>query len=99
MWGNFSSSLGRATANFRSRSSGGIGEIGWAVIACLFISRLVSGYSSQASFLLAIRVLLASFGRVFPQFFQKPQQYQPFVFRKDAGHIFHRGCVLAEAPG
>jgi len=23
---------------------------------------------------------LASFGRVFPQFFQKPQQCQPFVF-------------------
>ena len=36
---------------------------------------------------------------MFTQFFQKPEQGQPFVFRKDAGHSFHRGCVLAKPPG
>src|ERR1700761_2618689 len=42
--------------------------------------------------------LLASFGCVFAQFLQKPQQCQPFVFRKDVRHLFHRGCVLAKSP-
>jgi len=43
--------------------------------------------------------LLASFGRVFPQFFQKPQQCQPFIFGKDVGNIFDRGCVLTKPLG
>src|SRR5207247_8593178 len=69
MWGNFSSSLGRATANFRWRSSGGIGEIGWAVIACLFISRFVSGYFSQAHFFWPFVFYLRVSAACFPIFF------------------------------
>src|SRR5205814_9312641 len=70
MWGNFSSSLGRATANFRWRSSGGIGEIGWAVIACLFISRFVSGYFSQAHFFWPFVFYLRVSAACFPNFFK-----------------------------
>jgi len=51
----------------------------WTVIARLVISGFVSDYLSQA-FLLAIRVLFSSFGRVLAQFFQKSEQYQPFFF-------------------
>ena len=36
---------------------------------------------------------------MFPQFLQKPEQCQPFVFRKDGGHIFHRGGMLAKPAG
>src|SRR4029077_16065641 len=88
-------SLGRATANSRWRSSGGIAEIGCAGMACLFISRFLS-FTSPASFSLAILVFPASFGRAFVQFFQESQQSQPFFFRKDGGHIFHRGGVHAK---
>ena len=62
----------------------------------MLVHNSISSVTSPASFPLAIRVFPASFGRVFVQFFQESQQSQPFFFRKDGGHIFHRGGVLAK---
>jgi hypothetical protein len=62
----------------------------------MLVHNSISSVTSPASFPLAIRVFPASFGRVFVQFVQESQQNQPFFFRKDGGHIFHRGGVYAK---
>jgi hypothetical protein len=62
----------------------------------MLVHNSISSVTSPASFPLAIRVFPGSFGRVFVQFFQESQQSQPFFFRKDGGHIFHRGGVHAK---
>ena len=64
-------------------------------MACLFIIRFLP-LLRQPHFLWPFAFFLPVSGRVFVQFFQESQQSQPFFFRKDGGHIFHRGGVHAK---